>query len=147
MYTVERADRMCAERGKGANGEFVVVLDLTGFSIARRGLPISVLQEFFTHTAHYPFRLAGIYLLNNNAGFSTLWSMMKVLLPKRLEKLTYMPNTKAKADKLMCDHLGRNHVEQLYGGILPEGPGDLDRYFAQVGTTDAHKLMLIIVVY
>ena len=118
MYTVERADRMCAERHKGANGEFVVVLDLTGFSIARRGLPVSVLQEFFTHTAHYPFRLSGIYLLNNNSGFSALWGIMKVLLPKRLEKLTYMPNTKAKADKLMCEHLGRNHVEQ----VIPLSP-------------------------
>ena len=113
MYTIERADRMCAERHKGANGEFIVLLDLTGFSITRRGLPISVLQEFFTHTVHYPFRLSGIYLLNNNMGFSAFWGMMKAMLPKRLEKLIYMPNTKAKADKLLCEHLGRHHVEQV----------------------------------
>ena len=33
MYTVERADRMCAERSKGANGEFIVVIDLKGTAV------------------------------------------------------------------------------------------------------------------
>ena len=112
MYTVERADRMCAERHKGANGEFIVVIDLKGFSITS-GLPMGVLQEFFTHTSHYPFRLAAMYMLNTNSGFNALWGLMKNMLPTRLKNSVYLPATKGMGDRLMCEHLGRNHVEQV----------------------------------
>jgi hypothetical protein len=114
MYTLERADRMCADRARGANGTFVVVIDLEGFSLTG-GLPFSVIkvcagrerlgwppggvltlcacllpclctQEFFAHTAHYPFRINGIYLINSNASFNFLWGLMKGMLPKRIDK-------------------------------------------------------------
>ena len=112
MYTVERADRMCAERHKGANGDFIVVIDLKGFSITG-GLPMTVLQEFFTHTAHYPFRLSAMYMLNTNSGFNALWGLMKNLLPVRLKNSIFLPATKSMADRLIAEHLGRNHVEQV----------------------------------
>jgi hypothetical protein len=43
MYTLERADRMCADRARGANGTFIVVIDLEGFSLTG-GLPFSVIK-------------------------------------------------------------------------------------------------------
>jgi hypothetical protein len=129
MYTLERADRFCADRQAGASGEFVVVIDLEGFSLSR-GLPFSVIQEFFSHTAHYPFRLGAIYLVNSNTGFGALWGIVKGFLPKRLEKQTFMLS-KATAARTICEHLGRECVERAYGGTLPEGPGDVQLYLSQ----------------
>jgi len=49
-------------------------------------IPCLCTQEFFAHTAHYPFRIDGIYLINSNASFNFLWGLMKGMLPKRIEK-------------------------------------------------------------
>ena len=49
-------------------------------------IPCLCTQEFFAHTAHYPFRINGIYLINSNASFNFLWGLMKGMLPKRIEK-------------------------------------------------------------
>ena len=65
--------------GEFTNGEFIALIDLEGFSITR-GLPFSVIQEFFTHTSHYPFRLAAIYLINSNSAFNALWGNIIALL-------------------------------------------------------------------
>ena len=74
---------------------------------------MTVLQEFFTHTAHYPFRLSAMYMLNTNSGFNALWGLMKNLLPVRLKNSIFLPATKSMADRLIAEHLGRNHVEQV----------------------------------
>ena len=129
MYTLERADRFCAERQNGANGEFISIIDLEGFSLSK-GLPFTVIQDFFTHTAHYPFRLGAIYMINSNMAFNALWGLVKVMVPKRLSKTTYMLS-KAEVPLVLCFHLGRDHVERAYGGTLPEGPGNASVYFNQ----------------
>ena len=126
MYTIERADRMCAQRRKGANGEFVIVLDLEGFTLSS-GLPLVVLQEVFSQTVHYPLRLTSLYLVNSNTEFNGVWGPIKGLLPKYLDKQTFfLYPPKSNAYRQLKAHLGGpEYVEKSYGGLVTEGPGDL----------------------
>ena len=127
MYTVERADRLSVERG---TGEFVTIIDLDGFSFAN-SLPIPTVKECLNLLKHhYPYRLGGVFIINGSPAFNLMWSMLKPILPRRALGKTFVLGRKD-ASRVMVDKLGRDCIEDAYGGLLKENQitDNVDSYF------------------
>lgn len=87
IYTVEKADKMSVSNGVG---EFVAVVDLDGLSLFN-GPPISVIKSALSLLKHhYPYRLAGIFIINAGSPFVFLWNIIKPLMPPRALKKTFV---------------------------------------------------------
>eukprot|EP01034_Spumella_vulgaris_P029316 gene29316-36343_t len=127
MYTVERADRMSVESG---SGEFVTLIDFEGFSWTRCP-PIAYLQKAIVLLRmHYPYRLAGIYILNAGSAFHFVWQLIKPLLPKKALQKTIMMS-RGESAHLLANLVGRESLEVTYGGVQPEvNQSNVEHYFA-----------------
>mmetsp|Transcript_21112 Transcript_21112/g.20452 ORF Transcript_21112/g.20452 Transcript_21112/m.20452 type:complete len:382 (+) Transcript_21112:106-1251(+) len=127
MYTVERADRMSVEQGCG---EFVTVIDLEGFKWST-SIPIQMIKDAVTLLKkHYPYRLGSVFIINGSSTFTLLWNMIRPIMPRKVLGKTFVINKKDIA-KVMCDKLGKENIEEAYGGIIKEDHSDTAKYFAQ----------------
>jgi hypothetical protein len=114
MYTVERADRMSVEQGCG---EFVTVIDLEGFKWST-SIPIQMIKDAVTLLKkHYPYRLGSVFIINGSSTFTLLWNMIRPIMPRKVLGKTFVINKKDIA-KVMCDKLGKENIEEAYGGEL-----------------------------
>lgn len=130
MYTVERSDRHSVVRG---NGEFVVVVDLADFSWGKVPPLAAMTESIGLLKRHYPYRLAGIYVVNAGFGVNTLWALFKPLIPARaLRKIFFLPRGNAGLAAL-DEHIGLEYLEADVGGRLEPVPlatdGASQRYF------------------
>jgi hypothetical protein len=129
MYTVERADRLSVERGVG---EFVTIIDLEGFSFGN-SLPIPTVKECLNLLKHhYPYRLGGVFIVNGSPAFNLMWGMLKPILPRRALGKTFVLGRKD-ASRVMVEKLGRECIEEAYGGVLKENQitENVDNYFKE----------------
>ena len=114
--TSHRADRQSELL---LSGEFVSVLDLEGFTFGKCP-PVAFMKQAITLLKrHYPYRLAGVYVVNAGATFNFLWSLLKPILPRKALAKTFVLNKKESA-AFLCDHIGRDYLEVKYGGMLSE---------------------------
>ena len=117
---------MCVQSG---SGEFVAVIDLEGFKWSN-SLPIPLIKEAVTLLKrHYPYRLGGVFIINGSAAFTLLWSIIKPIMPRKTLSKTFVINKK-QIKKTMCDKLGKEFVEEAYGGDVREDHGDVMKYFS-----------------
>lgn len=117
---------MCVQSG---SGEFVAVIDLEGFKWSN-SLPIPLIKDAVTLLKrHYPYRLGGVFIINGSAAFTLLWSIIKPIMPRKTLSKTFVINKK-QIKKIMCEKLGKEHVEQAYGGDVKEDHDDVIKYFA-----------------
>ena len=93
-----------------------------------RSPPMSVMRQAISLLGkHYPYRVAGIYLLNSSGPFQMLWGMIKPLVSKRvLEKTAVLgaigvdgSGKKSKASDLLDERLSLSYLEESYGGQQP----------------------------
>lgn len=112
MYSVERADRYSTELG---SGQFVAVIDLAGmtFSTAPSFEVIKTALGLLKH--NYPYRLNSLIILNAGMLFTTLWSLIKPLMPARALAKSHVLNKK-EAGTVLRERVGREQLEQQYGG-------------------------------
>ena len=116
MYTVERADRVCAAEG---SGEFVTIADLSGLSWSTCP-PMGVLKDAITLLKkNYPYRLGGIFIVNAPALFHWIWNILKPFMPPRALQKTFVLGP-ADMAKMLDDKLGLENVEESYGGQQKE---------------------------
>jgi CRAL/TRIO domain len=117
---------MCVQSG---SGEFVAVIDLEGFKWSN-SLPIPLIKDAVTLLKrHYPYRLGGVFIINGSAAFTLLWSIIKPIMPRKTLSKTFVINKK-QIKKTMCEKLGKEFVEEAYGGDVKEDHGDVIKYFA-----------------
>jgi hypothetical protein len=133
MYGFRRADRASVENG---SGEFVVLIDLDGFSLSTVP-PLSQMKTALNLLKrHYPYRLGGIFIVNVSGPFSFVWSMVKPLMPKKALGKTFVLSSKEAATTL-DEQIGLGNIEKPYGGTIDEpfptessvSEDDLDSYF------------------
>lgn len=128
MYTVERADRAAVEN---KSGQFVAIIDLEGFSLSTCP-PMSMIKTALgLLKRNYPYRLAGIFVVNGGSAFTIMWKLVKPLMPKRALLKTFVLS-KTEASAILNEKLGLNNLEEPYGGKLKEIDqlGDIDNYIA-----------------
>ncbi len=107
-----RADRMSVQFG---SGEFVTAIDFTGFTWTRCP-PIAHLQQAIVLLRmHYPYRLAGIYILNAGGAFNFIWNIVKPLLPRKALQKTVMVSA-AESARLLDHLIGQQNLDEAYGG-------------------------------
>lgn len=124
MYNVERLDRASISQGVG---EFILVLDLADFSW-KTCLPVHFIHQSLTLLkSHYPYRLNGVYLLNAGTAFSVLWRLLKPVIPSRVLEKTFLPSPQEQL-KVLDEHIGLEHVEKRYGGLMEGDEGLLPGY-------------------
>ena len=117
---------MCVQSG---SGEFVAVIDLEGFKWSN-SLPIPLIKEAVTLLKrHYPYRLGGVFIINWSAAFTLLWSIIKPIMPRKTLSKTFVINKK-QIKKTMCDKLGKEFLEEAYGGDVKEDHDDVTKYFS-----------------
>lgn len=117
---------MCVQSG---SGEFVAVIDLEGFKWSN-SLPIPLIKDAVTLLKrHYPYRLGGVFIINGSAAFTLLWSIIKPIMPRKTLSKTFVINKK-QIKKIMCEKLGKEYVEEAYGGDVKEDHDDVIKYFA-----------------
>lgn len=112
------------------SGEFVTVMDFEGFGWSKCP-PISLLKEAITlMRMHYPYRLAGIYILNTSGAFNFVWNLLTPFLPRKaLQKTVMIPQQEVK--QLLPLLIGVNSLEESYGGKQKDAYADVDAYFAR----------------
>jgi len=121
MYSVERADRMSVET-EGGQGEFVVIINLKSFSIFKCPPMSSMLDGIALLKKHYPYRLAGIFIVNAGGAFDMLWKIFKPLIPARALRKTFFLTTKELSEGAILEReMGLENVELDFGGTrLPQ---------------------------
>ena len=111
-------------------GEFVAVIDLEGFKWSN-SLPIPMIKEAVTLLKrHYPYRLGGVFIINGSSTFTLLWNMIKPIMPRKTLLKTFVIN-KRNIARTMGEKLGRDHIEECYGGVMKEDHDDVTKYFSQ----------------
>jgi hypothetical protein len=112
------------------SGEFVALIDLEGFSWTRCP-PLAHLQRAIELLRmHYPYRLAGIYILNAGSAFHFVWQLIKPLLPRKALQKTIMMS-RGESTHLLANLIGRESLEVTYGGVQSEvNLSNVDEYFA-----------------
>jgi len=129
MYTVERADRLAVEN---KSGQFVAVIDLEGFSLSTCP-PISMIKTALgLLKKNYPYRLAGIFVINAGSAFTIMWNIVRPLMPKRALLKTFVLS-KSEASSVLNEKLGLENLEDSYGGKCKEFDmiGDIDNYISK----------------
>ena len=111
-------------------GEFVAVIDLEGFKWSN-SLPIPMIKEAVTLLKrHYPYRLGGVYIINGSSAFTLLWTLIKPIMPRKTLLKTFVINKK-NIVKFMSEKLGKDFIEESYGGTVKENHENEGRYFAE----------------
>jgi len=124
MYTVERADHLCRESGAG---EFVAILDMKDFTWSKCP-PLSFLQQAIgLLKKHYPYRLAGILIVNASPIFNAIWRLLKPFIPKKALLKTHVIT--AKNIEILDEMVGLENMEIAYGGQQTESITDVSNYF------------------
>jgi hypothetical protein len=117
MYTVNRADVISKDFG---TGEFVTIVDMAGYSWSRSPAMSSLKELIGYLKRHFPYRLQAVYVVNTSSAFSMLWKMCKPFLPKRAIDKTHILSKK-ETEEVIAQKLGRDAVEQDYGGTKARG--------------------------
>jgi hypothetical protein len=145
MYSVERADHYSTNNG---SGEFVAVIDLksmsfrfspsfstikTALDLLKYNYPYRYCTYIMTGTKHnyYLFiylmycRLNSLILLNTGTLFTTLWSLVKPIMPPRALAKTFVLS-KQEMNTVLIERIGKEYLETQYGGDVgaPTDPID-----------------------
>ena len=59
---------------------------------------------------HYPYRLSGIFIVNANFAFMTIWNIIKPLVPKRALSKTFVVS-KGEQKALFEEKIGLKFLE------------------------------------
>ena len=78
---------------------------------------------------HYPYRLGAVFIVNVNPAFNILWSLLKQVLPRKVLAKTFVLN-RSSSNRIICDKLGSEYVEEDYGGTVKETHRNTAAYFA-----------------
>jgi CRAL/TRIO domain len=117
---------MSVQEGKA--GEFVAVIDLKDWSWSRCP-PVWMLREAIgLLKRHYPYRLGGLFLVNAPGAFTFVWNLLKPFMPSRALSKTFFPTNHKELVRIMDEKLGRNFVEDSYGGLVEEDLSDVNAY-------------------
>lgn len=114
MYSVERADKDSTL----GSGQFVAIIDLDGLSF-NTAPSLEVIKKALDYLKlHYPYRLNSLIILNGGMVFNTLWTVVKPLMPPLALAKTIVLGKK-EAQPNLIERVGREHLEQRYGGEIP----------------------------
>jgi CRAL/TRIO domain len=117
---------MCVQNGCG---EFIAIIDLEGFKWSN-SIPIPMIKEAVNLLKkHYPYRLGGVFILNGSSTFTLLWNMIKPIMPRKALGKTFVISKK-NVNRVMCEKLGKERIEESYGGLVKEDLTDIPRYLA-----------------
>ena len=126
MHSVEKANTL-SERKDVASGEFVGIIDLKGLTfetlppIATLKMAVGLLKR------HYPYRLHTLFIVNSGIVFTTVWKLLKPVVPQRAQaKIKIL--TAPEIQHVLVPLVGKNNLEMDYGGTLPVGT-DIKTYF------------------
>ena len=114
------------------SGQFVAVIDLEGFSLSTCP-PMSMIKAALGHLKrNYPYRLAGIFVINAGSAFTIMWNILKPLMPKRALLKTFVLS-KSEANIVLNDKIGIENLEEPYGGKQKESDqlGDIESYISK----------------
>ena len=122
-----RADQLSVMKG---SGEFVSIIDMDGFNWSKCP-PIAMLKDSIgILKRHYAYRLGANIIVNAGPTFHLIWNLLKPFLPATALAKTYVLN-KSEAFRVLDEMLGRENIEEDYGGLLKEDNTLVEEYFSQ----------------
>ncbi|KAA8493018.1 Random slug protein 5 [Porphyridium purpureum] len=120
LYTMEEGVRSM-DASKGVE-KFVYIIDLAGFSVTQAGADPKLAQAWINVLQnHYPERLKLVCVVDAGMIFTGFWNIISYFIDTETrKKMTFISKAQFKKELATSDIFDAQHVEEGFGGEVPE---------------------------